>query len=541
MSGVTRRIEESFRPTVMGLNGAVTSGHPLSSAAGLGILMDGGSAVDAIVAMAAAVGVVEPNMSGVGGDGFTLVYDRSSGVVTTVNGTGPAPKNATIEQYSDGIPSRGPRSTSVPGAVGGWFELLRRWGRLDSAQVFEPAIRLADDGFPASHNLAADVISSADALGQWETSAQVFLPRGKCVPPGQLVHQPDLARTLREIVETEGESLYRGAIAERLAAAVQQDGGILDVDSLADYQPEVAEPLRAGYRGRDVYEPGPNCSGHVLLQELMMTDQLDLSGWSDPSIDLIHHMVEIKKLAFDDREQYCADPRFGGALPDFLLSKEYACERLELLDRNKAAHRPSTEQKHGHTTYLAAIDRDGNIASMTTSINGSFGSGFIAGDTGILMNNRMTYWYLDPQHTNALEPGKRTRHTVSPAILLHGGQPAIAIGTPGSDGQVQTIYQVLVHMLDFGMHPQQAVEQPRWRSFVDWQDSNWPHRHADELIIEGRMSASVIEGLQARGHHVVRSEPWATGVGSVQVIELLESGVLAVGSDPRRDAYGLAF
>lgn len=535
------RIQTSFRPTVMGMNGAVTCGHPLASMAGIQTLRAGGSAADAIVAMAAAVGVVEPNMSGVGGDGFTLYYERATRSVMTVNGTGPAPSGATIDAYRDGIPRRGPRSASVPGAVGGWIALLERWGKLDPEVVFQPAIELAEEGFPISHNLATDLANSSAELAAFDSTRSVLLAASHPYRPGRILRQQALGATLREIARSRGESLYRGSLAERLANAVQAAGGLLDAESLAEYEPEVTHPLSVRYRGLDAFEPGPNSSGHVLLQELAMADQLDLTRLGNPSAELFHHLVEIKKLAFEDRERYCADPGFVAELPQHLLTSDYARERLKLLDPDRARRTNAVVQPDGDTTYLAAIDRDGNMASMTTSINMSFGSAFIAGDTGIILNNRMCYWHLEPGHPNVLEPGKRVRHTVSPAIFLNNGEPFLSIGTPGADGQVQTIFQVVVNLLDFEMHPQQAVEAPRWRSFIDHQDANWPHRHANELHVEGRVAAQVIEGLQARGHLVVRDESWATGFGSVQMIQVDPEGAYAVGSDPRRDAYGLAY
>lgn len=526
----------------MGTSGAVTCGHPLGSVAGTSILQRGGNAVDAIVAMAAAVGVVEPNMSGVGGDGFTLVYLRDEGKVYTVNGSGPAPKRATLDAYRDGIPDRGPRSVSVPGAVAGWALMHGKWGALTFEDALQPAIALAEDGFPVSHNLAMDLAQAAAVFSQFDYSTRIFLPGGNSTAAGHLLRQPDLAASLREIAASGGEALYRGQLGQRLAESVQRDGGLLDEESLADFQAEIQEPLSTSYRGFDVYEPGLNSTGHVLLQELAMSDHLTLTDWANPSGDLIHRMVEIKKLAFDDREKHAADPRFIGEFPRELMSADYAAGRLKLVDGERARAQVAMDQAAGgDTTYLAAVDRDGNIASMTTSINNSFGSGYVAGDTGILLNNRMTYWYLEPDHPNVLEPGKRTRHTVSPAILLRDGAPAMAIGTPGSDGQVQTIFQVLVNMIDFGMNPQDAVERPRWRSFVDGQEANWPHTHANELHVEGRMPAEVVEALQAKGHAVVRLEPWAMGVGSVQTIRINEAGAYEVGSDPRRDAYGLAY
>lgn len=535
------QIETAHRPVVMGTGGAVTSGHPLGSMAGIRMLERGGSAVDAIVAMAAAVGVVEPPMSGVGGDGFTLVYDAGQGKVFTVNGTGPAPQTATRDSFPDGIPARGPKSASVPGSVAGWAAMHKRWGRLLFDEVLAPAIAYATDGFPVSQNLAVYLKGSATPFQQYPSSRKVFLPFGRDAVAGDLLRQPDLGESLRAIAMSHGEALYRGDLAAALARAVQADGGLIDEESLAGFEAEILSALSAPYRGLTVFEPGPNSSGHVLLQELLMTGLLDVKTWGPLSAELIHHMVEIKKLAFEDRERFTSDPKFVGNLPEKLFTAKYARSRLAALSPDAArAQSVADAAGGGDTTYLAAADRDGNIASMTTSINNAFGSAYVAGSTGILLNNRITYWHLDPGHPNTLEPGKRVRHTVSPAILLDGDRPAMAIGTPGSDGQVQTIYQVLVNMLEFGMNPQEAVEQPRWRSFVDGQDANWPHSSANELQVESRIPNTAIDGLQARGHQVLRLTGWGS-IGSVQVIAIdSERGVFSVGSDPRRDAYGLA-
>lgn len=535
------QIETAHRPVVMGTGGAVTCGHPLGAMAGIRMLERGGSAVDAIVSMAAAVGVVEPNMSGAGGDGFALVYDAAKRQVFTVNGSGPAPASATRDAYADGIPHRGPRSASIPGAVGSWATLHKRWGRLGFDEVLSSAVSLAKDGFPVGHNLSLYLAECEPHFRKFASSNEVFLPFGRVPATGDVLRQFDLGNSLQEIAESYGESFYRGSLAERLVAAIRSDGGLIDEASLAAYEAEVDTPLCVPYRGLTVYEPGPNSSGHVLLQELLMTGLLDLSEWKPGSAELIHHMVEIKKLAFDDRERFTGDPRFNGSLPSDVLTHGYALEQIKNIDPNRARKQESPDSSGtGDTTYLAAVDRDGNVASMTTSINMSFGSAYVAGDTGILMNNRMTYWHLDEGLPNTLEPGKRVRHTVSPAILLDGDAPAMAIGTPGADGQVQTIYQVLVNMLDYGMNPQEAVEAPRWRSYVNGQDANWPHTSPNHLVVESRFRNTAIEGLQRRGHQVMRLTGWGS-IGSVQAIQIdHDRGVLSVGSDPRRDAYGLA-
>lgn len=537
-----RFVEQAGRPVVMGRNGAVSAGHPLASMAGIRILQAGGNAVDAAVAVAAALNVVEPPMSGLGGDLFALVYDAGSRRVLAVNGTGPAPARATVARFAGGIPPRGPLSASVPGAFAGWAAMLERWGRLELGAVLRPAIELAAEGFPISHNLAGWLEEHRPVLERHDSTAAVFFPGGRQLQAGDILIQRDLAATFRNLATGGADAFYRGAVAEEIVRATQGADGILDSESLADCHAEITEPLSVDYRGYRVYEPPPNCTGHVLLQELAMLSQLDPSRLGLLSADLVHQMVEIKKLAFADRERHNGDPRMTGELPEWLLSAGYARRRLAQVDPARAARSVAAgEAADGETTYFAVADRDGNLVSMTTSINMAFGSGFIAGRTGILLNNRMTYWHLDPEHPNALAPGKRVRHTISPAMVLRDDEPVLVIGTPGSDGQVQTIFQVLVNLLDFGVNPQTAVELPRWRSFARGTESNLPHGLVDVLQVEGRMPNATIEGLQARGHRVVRMDRWGP-IGSCQVIQIAQdrSAFLAA-ADPRADAYAISW
>ncbi len=533
--------EQAGRPVVMGRRGAVSAGHPLASLAGLEILQRGGNAVDAAVAVAAALNVVEPHMSGLGGDLFALVYEGKTGRVHAVNGSGPAPQAATIERFASGIPERGPLSASVPGAFSAWVTLLQQWGRLDLDVTLEPAIRLASEGFPVSHNLAAYLEAYRPLLSTHQPTAAIFLPHGQAPTPGQVLVQPELARTFDLLARGGHEAFYQGPVGREIARACTAAGGLLDEASLSGFHAEVAEPLSVSYRGYQVFVPPPNSSAHVLLQELLMLSTFDLASYRPLSPELIHLMVEIKKLAFEDREAYNGDPRFTGSLPDFLLSLEYARERVTLIDPRQArSARALASQQEGNTTYFAVADRDGNVVSVTASINMAFGSCFVAGSTGILLNNRMTYWHLDPGHPNALAPGKRVRHTVSPALVLRDDS-VLAIGTPGSDGQVQTIFQVLVHLIDYGFPLQPAVELPRWRSFTRGHESNWPHGHRDELQVEARMPNQTIEGLQARRHAVVRLGKWGP-IGSCQAIQFRRAeGVFQAAADPRSDAYAIAW
>jgi gamma-glutamyltranspeptidase len=533
------------RPVVTGINGAVSSGHPLASAAGLRILQQGGNAFDAAVAVAASLNVVEPAGSGAGGDSFSLVYHASSGAVESVNATGPAPNGATVDEYRGGIPDDGPRSISVPGAVSGWVTLVERWGRLSLADVLAPAIQLAEKGFPVTHNLSEQFAANSALLTRYPGTAEVYFPYGTPPESIDLLRQPDLANTFRAIAEGGHDAFYNGEIARKVAAAVQEAGGLLDEESLAAYRAEVTEAISIDYRGYDVFTPPPNSTGHVLLQELRMLEDYDLSRFEPQSPELAHLMIEMKKLAFADRERFNADPRYVDQLPDHLLTCDYARDRAALIDpvRARPTEVPSTTGASDDTTYFAVIDREGNVVSTTTSINGGFGSGFIAAGTGMLLNNRMRYWHLDPGHPNRLEPGKRVRHTVSPVIVLRDGKPALVIGTPGADGQVQTIFQVMVNVLDFGVNPQLAVEMPRWRSVSPRHESNYPHGEDEAVNVDYRFPASFVQGLRDRGHDV-RTDMPLPSFGSCQLIQVRSiDGGFAFGAaaDPRRDAYALAW
>jgi gamma-glutamyltranspeptidase len=530
---------------VTGVNGVVTSGHPLASQAGLRILQQGGNAFDAAVAVAAALNVVEPFGSGAGGDAFILVYDSSSHRVQTINATGPAPNQATPDRFARGMPDRGPLSISVPGAVSGWITLVERWGRLSLADVLEPAISLAENGFPVTYNNASSLAEHREVLARYPSTASVFAPEGRQFQPFDLLVQPDLANTFRRIASGGHDEFYRGDLAREICAAVQAEGGLLDQESMAAYRADVVDPISVDYRGYSVYTPAPNSTGHVLLQELLMFQEFDPAIFDPGTPELAHFMIEMKKLAFADRERYNGDPLHVGSLPEFLLGREYARERAALIDpaRARPVEIASPTGGSDDTTYFAVVDRDGNAVSITTSINAAYGSGFIPPGTGILMNNRMRYWHLEPGHPNQLQPGKRVRHTVSPVIVTRDGAPALVIGTPGADGQVQTIFQVMVNVLDFGVNPQLAVELPRWRSFSPGHESNYPHGDGEGVQVDHRFPESFVAGLRDRGHDVLPTGN-LFAFGSCQLITVeRRGGVFALGgaADPRRDGYAVAW
>ena len=553
----------SNRPVVMGRRGMVSSGHPLASQAGVSVLQRGGNAVDAALAVAAAVSVAEPLMSGIGGDGFIMVYTSVDDALQVINATGSAPYAATLERYQGtGIPMKGVLSTSVPSLLRGWTAAHQRYGTLPLADVLTPAIDLAANGFPVSHLLAKN-IAEDPVLTVFPTSSAVYARHGRPIHAGEMLYQEDLARTFERIAAEGDGVFYEGDVAEAMVRFIQEQGGLITMQDLADQRARWSDPISTTYRGHVVYEAPPNSSGHVLLQELSLAEHFDLRTLGCNSAESVHMMVEAKRLAFADREVYMADPEWVEVPVPGLISKEYAAERAKLIDPNRAA--PSVpagdpwryqgsqppravagvSAPREDTTCFCVVDQWGNAVSMLQSLQTAFGSSIIAGDTGVLLNNRMTYWHLDPNHIDVLEPGKRVRHTMNPVMVFKqtdgGRKLALVCGTPGADTQVQTNFQVITHVLDFGMNVAEAVEAPRWRHVQDGTESTIPHTAPDELRMEGRFPTEALDGLRRRGHPVSVIGDWAATGSEVMIQVDTETGALYGAADPRRDGYAIGW
>jgi gamma-glutamyltranspeptidase/glutathione hydrolase len=569
----------------MGRNGMVSSGHPLASQAGISILQLGGNAVDAAIATAAALNVVEPLMSGIGGDGFIMVHWKESDRIEICNGTGAAPYAATRESYlPEGIPRKGILSVSVPGLLDSWLASHEKYGVLSLGQVLAPAIDLAANGFPTSHVLSS-AIASDPLLCSFPTSQAVFTRDGRPLRPGEILYQQNLARTFQTIADGGREAFYEGEIARAIVKFSQEQGGILTMKDLLDCHSRWQDAISTTYRGHVVYEAPPNSSGHILLQELNLVEQFDLKSLGCNTAASIHLMVEAKKMSFADREAYVADPDYTDIPLEGLLSKEYAKERAKLIDPGHAAQEvppgnpwdyqaakrretatPMVAGGDGEedTTCFAVVDRWGNAVCQLQSIQSAWGSSIIAGDTGILLNNRMTYWHLEADHVDCLQPGKRVRHTMNPVMVftppesansnlppyeggIKGGsnpslgQLKLVCGTPGADTQVQTNLQVITHMLDFGMNVAEAVEAPRWRNTHSPTESNFPHTCENELHMESRFSPELRSELESRGHSLNIMGPWQASGSEVMIEVDPNSGALHGAADPRRDGYAVGW
>ncbi len=568
----------AHRPVVMGRNGMVCAGHPLAAQAGVSILQKGGNAVDAAIATAAVLNVVEPLMSGIGGDGFIMTYRAEDDSLRVCNGTGAAPYGATLERYRRGIPMKGILSVSVPGLLNAWLDTHAAYGTLPLADVLAPAIALAGDGFPVTHYLAAAIAGDA-LLCEFPTSRAIFTRGGSGEPmrAGDILLQTDLARTLSTIAAQGRDVFYRGDIGAAIVRFSEEQNGILTMADLNDCSARWQEPIATGYGDYTVYEAPPNSSGHILLQELNVISQYDIAGMGFGSAESIHLMVEAKKMAFADREAYVADPDYVDVPLAGMLSAEYARARAAGIDPQRAAENvaagdpwqyqtagrrptpagagrrgPRSEQED--TTCFVVADRAGNAVCQLQSIQSGWGSSLVAGDTGILLNNRMTYWHLNPDHVDCLQPGKRVRHTMNPVLVLRRAPSsdngnaaparrlAYALGTPGADCQVQSNMQVITNLIDYGMTVQEAVEAPRWKHVGDGTESTIPHTADNRLLMERRFDPAQVRRLRGMGHPVHELDAWDGVTGREMALHIdAETGAIHGAADPRYDGYAIGY
>ncbi|MYA10858.1 MAG: gamma-glutamyltransferase [Gemmatimonadetes bacterium] len=548
------------RPDVRGVAGAVSAGHPLAAAAGHDVLRRGGNAMDAAIAMAGVLAVVRPHMNGVGGDAFALYYEAATGQVHALNGSGRAGALATPELFAElgveRMPGDGPLSVSVPGAVAAWVDALDRFGTMPREALLAPAIGYARDGFPISTRLASDIESSSGALN--DHARALYLPGGEPPPTGSLLRNPALAATLERIARDGKAGFYQGTVAERLAAFIETGGGYLRAPDLASHTTTWVEPLRGGFEGYTMLVLPPNTQGIAQLQLFEMATAFDLKAMGPGSTAYLHTLIEMKKLAFADRDQWAADPEFTDIPLDHLLDPAYLASRAAMVDPNAAAESrepgvgarmaagsrtPRAPMRiadatagdslddSGDTVYLTAVDRWGNAVSWIQSLFAGFGSGLLEPETGVVLHNRGALFNLDPGHPNIVAPGKRPYHTLTPMMALNAdGTFAFTLGTPGGDSQPQSLLQIVNNLVHFGMTPQAAIEAPRFRSY-----------NGLRVAFEDRFPASVLGELVKLGHQVDVVHGWTATFGGAQMILRGRDGTLTAASDPRREAYSIAW
>lgn len=523
------------RPDVVGTTAALSSDHVLATMAGADVLRRGGNAVDAAVTMAAVLAVVRPHMNGIGGDVFVLYREARTGKVYALNGSGAAGSKATPAFFASrqltSVPGSGILSVSVPGAVRAWADILERFGTVSFAEALAPAIGYAGDGFPVSTRLAADIAGSQRKVAADPELARTFLVGGVAPRAGSILKQADLAASLRLLAAQGPDAVYRGDLARKIASFVEREGGLITAPDLERHASRWQDPISTTYHAYHVLAFPPNTQGITLLQQANLAELADLLGVGHNSVEYIHTLVEGAKLAYADRDRYVADPAFADVPVDRLLSKEYARELRQRIEARAASGSGAPARDDaGDTVFLCVVDGDGNVVSWIQSLFASFGSGRMVPGTGITLHNRGSLFELDGAHPNVIAPGKRPFHTLSPALVLRADRtPYLVLGTPGGDGQPQTLLQVLNNVLLFGMTPQQAIEAPRWRVFG-----------RGRLGVEVGVAEAVRDALAARGHTVTAEEPSAD-FGGAHAIRFLQGKGFMVGSDPRREAYGVAW
>ena len=528
------------RSVVRARHGMVATSQPLASAVGLDVLKRGGNAVDAAIAVAAVLNVTEPNMTGIGGDAFMLVYSSKTKTLSGLNASGRAPRALNLEYFTSRkmtqMPTAGMEPVTVPGAFDGWVTLLEKFGTMKLADLLAPAIALAENGFPVMEKIAADWATEVERLKATPAAASTFLLNGRAPEPGAIFVQKNLARTLRTLAAGGRDAFYRGEIARAIVEYCRTNGGFLSMEDFAAQKSEWVEPISTTYRGYTLHEIPPNGQGLTALLLLNILEGIDLKSMRSDPVRYYHTLIEATKIAFADRNRHIADPAFSKVPVKELLSKDYAARRRALIDADKAIDVPSYGEvgTGNDTTYFSIVDKDRNAVSFINSIYFNFGSAVVAGDTGIVLQNRGAGFSLDPAHPNRYEPGKRPFHTIIPAMLFKDGQFLAAYGVMGGDIQPQGHAQVLVNLVDRGLNLQEAIDAARYR-----------YISGRGVMLEDSLPAGVIDALIKRGHERVLPPAGVQhralmGGGQAIMIDPA-TGALLGASDVRKDGLALGY
>lgn len=523
--------------SVIGTKVMVVSPHYLASAAGARMLERGGNAFDAAVAVSACLAVVYPHMTGLGGDSFWLSYHKMEGEVRGYNASGRSAYKASAKAFAGqtAIPVRGAQSAfTVPGMVDGWHAVHSAYGKLDFAEVLEPAISYAEGGFPMSKDQHRHTLDCRSLLEGDPFASSVFLPNSRLVNPGERFKQKHLARTLKGLASGGRDAFYKGAAALEIVRCLAEQGGLLTADDFADHHGDWVSPIRGVYRGHELYQMPPNSQGFVGIMAMQVLDRFDFGTIEHGSYEYYHLLVEALKLCFCDRNKYLSDPAYSEVPLDRLLSRGYAEELAGRIHHGRAAALTS-EPVGNDTAYAAVVDEEGNAVSFIQSLYFEFGSGVMGGSTGVLLQNRGSFFSLDPSHVNCLMPHKRSFHTLMPGMALMEGRPAYLFGTQGGEGQPQTQAALLTRMIDYGMNPQQAVSEPRFVWGRTWGDET------TELKLESRIPEAVSTALEEAGHDVRRVSSLDGVMGHAHVIAVDNHGFISGGTDPRCDGSAVGW
>lgn len=528
----------SRRSPVLARNGMVATSQPIAAMAGLRTLMEGGNAIDAAVTTAAALSVVEPNSTGIGGDMFALVWSAKEKKIHAINGSGRAPASASIEELKkqglDEIPSTGPYAVSIPGTVDGWHTILERFGTISLSQALRPAITYAEEGFAATPVIAWQWDSAMPKLMQRPSGMELTLA-GRAPRIGETVRLPELAGSLRSIAEGGRDAFYKGPIADKISAFVQEEGGWITTSDLAQHTSTWDEPIYTDYRDVRVWECPPNGQGLAALMALNIAEGFDINAMGFQTAQTYHHLIESMLLGFADARRYIADPRAVDVPIKELLSKDYANNRRALIQSDSIMNNVSFGNPYngGDTVYLTCVDKEGNACSFINSVFASFGTGLVVPTTGIALQNRAALFSLDIDHPNALKPGKRPYQTIIPAMVTKDDEMLLSFGVMGGFQQPQGHLQVIANMIDFGLNPQEAVDALRFNLAIGTREVN----------LEEGLPLETVNDLERRGHLISMIEGYnRVSFGGGQIIHRdPDTGVLTGGSDPRKDGCAVGW
>ncbi len=534
------------RSEVIAQNGMAATSHPLATQVALDILKDGGNAIDAAIAANAALGLMEPTGNGIGGDLYAIVWDAGKRELVGLNASGRAPALMTIDYFRKhglrDIPKYGPLPVSVPGAVDGWHELHDRFGSKPMTTLLAPAINYARDGFPVTEEIARLFVVNEKRIGHYAGFADTFMPGGRVPVKGEVFRNPRLADTLEAIAKGGRDAFYKGDIARRIDAYMTEQGGLLRYDDLAAHTSEWVTPVSTNYRGWDVFELPPNGQGIAALQILNILEGFDLQSLGFGSAEYVHLLVEAKKLAFEDRAKFYADMDFADVPVERLISKDYAEERRALIDRERASRSlpaGDAQLEQGDTIYLTVADGDGNMVSLIQSNYNGMGSGMTPGELGFVLQNRADLFSLDPEHANALEPGKRPFHTIIPAFVMKDGEPLMSFGLMGGAMQPQGHAQIIINMVDFGMNLQEAGDAGRVNHKGSSQPTGERMRDGGVVHLETGFSDEMRKELRDMGH---RLGPSNHEFGGYQAIMWdADEGVYYGASEVRKDGQAAGY
>ena len=531
------------RSEVIAKNGMVATSHPLVTQIGLEILKNGGNAIDAAIAANAALGLMEPTGSGIGGDLFAIIWSAKDKKLYGLNASGRSPEKLTLQYFKDqnmtSIPAYGPLPVSVPGCVDGWFEMHKKFGSMKMSEILAPAIKYANEGFPVTELIGYYLTLSSSRFKKYPNFSETFMPNGSPLTKGTIFKNPYLANTYQKIAKGGKDSFYKGETAKTIVNFIQSQGGFLSEKDLANHTSEWVEPVSTNYRGYDVWELPPNGQGIAALQILNIMEGYNVREMGFGSSEYIHYFTEAKKLAFEDRAKYYADPDFNKLPVNQLISKKYATERRSLISERAARSYSPGALEDGDTVYLTVADKDGNMVSLIQSNYRGMGSGMVPPGLGFMLQDRGELFSLEEGHFNVIEPNKRPFHTIIPAFITKNGEPWISFGLMGGAMQPQGHAQIVINLIDFEMNLQEAGDAPRIQHNGSSEPTGGEMTDGGQIVLESGFDYETIRNLMSKGHNI-GFELGSYG-GYQAIMYDKENGVYYGASESRKDGQAAGY